>query len=103
MTSKNRIHRLSPLAEADLEEIWLYTFHQWSLEQANAYYRRIAAAIEGLASGSKIGQRTDVRDGYWKYKVGMHVVYFQCSDERLDVIRILHGSMDVDVRLGDPG
>ena len=59
------------------------------------------AGIEGLAAGNKIGQRTDVREGYWKYKVGMHVVYFLCSNDYLDVIRILHGRMDVDMHLPD--
>ena len=29
-------YRLSPLAEADLEDIWLYTFRNWSMEQADS-------------------------------------------------------------------
>ena len=99
MVNKCRIHRLSPLAVADLEEIWLYTFRQWSLEQADEYHRGIMTAIEGLASGRKVGQQTNIRAGYWKYKVGMHVVYFQYSGDYLDVIRILHGRMDVDMHL----
>lgn len=99
MVNKCRIYRLSPLVEADLEEVWIYTFRQWSLEQADEYHRGIVAAIEGLASGSNLWQRTDVREGYWKYKVGMHVVYFKSSDEYLDVIRILHVRMDVDLHL----
>jgi toxin ParE1/3/4 len=99
MQRSKRVYRLSPLAEADLEEIWLYTFQQWSLEQADNYHNGIIAAIEGLASGNKVWQCTDVREGYWKYKAGMHVIYFKCSDEYLDVIRILHGRMDVDMHL----
>jgi toxin ParE1/3/4 len=99
MGNKRRVYRLTPLAEADLEEIWLYTFRQWSLEQADKYHRGIMAAIEGLASGRMIGQQSDVRDGYWKYKVGMHSVYFRCPDGYLDVIRVLHGRMDVNARL----
>lgn len=102
MPKSKRRYRLSPLAEADLEEIWLYTFRQWSVEQAEEYHNAIIAGIEGLASGSNVPQRTDVRDGYWKYKVGMHVLYFRCSDEYLDVIRILHGRMDVDAHLDAP-
>jgi toxin ParE1/3/4 len=103
MVNKGHTYRLSPLAEADLEKIWLYTFRQWSLEQADEYYRGIVAAIEGLASGRKIGQRTNVREGYWKYKIGMHVIYFRCTHEYLDVIRILHGRMDVNMHLQDQG
>ncbi len=101
MGNSNRVYRLSPLAEADLEEIWLYTFRHWSLEQSDEYCGNIITAIEGLVSGRNVAQRTDVRDGYWKYKVGMHVVYFRHSDGYLDVIRILHGRMDVDMHLED--
>lgn len=99
MANKTCVYRLSPLAETDLEEIWLYTFRQWSLEQADDYHRLIMAAIEGLATGRKVGQRTDAREGYWKYKAGMHVVYFRWENGCLDVIRILHGRMDANKRL----
>jgi len=101
MADKRRIPRLSPLAEADLEEIWLYTARQWSLEQADEYHRGIMTAIAGLASGSRVGQRADVREGYRKYKAGMHIVFFRYSDDYLDVIRILHGCMDIDRHLHD--
>jgi toxin ParE1/3/4 len=101
MDNNNRGYRLSPLAAVDLEEIWLYTFRQWSLEQADDYCRSITTAIAGLASGLNIGQRSDVREGYWKYKVGRHVVYFRNSGDNLDVIRILHERMGVDMRLND--
>lgn len=101
MTGSKRSCRLSPLAEADLEEIWLHTFRQWSAEQAEEYVCALIAGIEGLASGRNVPQRTDVRDGYWKYRVGMHVLYFRYSGQYLDVIRILHGRMDVDAHLGD--
>ncbi|SBW04135.1 hypothetical protein KL86DPRO_20264 [uncultured delta proteobacterium] len=45
MGNKTHGYRLSPLAEADLEEIWLYTFRQWSLEQADDYSGNIITAI----------------------------------------------------------
>ena len=99
MVNKHRICRLSPLAKADLEEIWLYTFRQWSQEQADGYNRIIMTAIKGLASGNKVWQRADVREGYWKYKVGRHIIYFRCPNGYLDVIRILHERMDVNMHL----
>ena len=99
MGNNPRVHRLTPLAEADLEEIWEYTFREWSLEQADEYLRRLMETIEGLASGRVVGQQCDARAGYWKCKVGAHVVYFRCPDGFLDVVRVLHGRMDVDGRL----
>jgi toxin ParE1/3/4 len=99
MSSKRRVHRLTALAEADLEEIWQYSFRRWSPEQAEEYVRGIMTAIEGLASGQITGRQNGVRDGCWKYKIGSHFLYFHYSDEYLDVLRVLHERMDVERRL----
>lgn len=99
MPSERRSYRLSPLAVADLENIWLYTFERWSLEQADRYHYDLIDAIEALASGLKVGRSADVREGYLKYAVGQHFVFFQQSESRLDVIRILHRRMDVERHL----
>lgn len=88
-------YRLSPLAEQDLEGIWLYTRERWSAEQAALYYRSIISAIEGLLTGRLIPQPADVLPTYLKFKVGRHVIYFKKSEDYLDVIRILHERMDV--------
>lgn len=101
MFGKNLAYRLSPLAESDLEEIWLYTFHRWSLGQADEYHRAIIKAVEGLASGSNVWQKTTVREGYWKYPVGRHVIFFRNPEGFLDVIRILHQAMDMERHLDD--
>ncbi|WP_309083276.1 type II toxin-antitoxin system RelE/ParE family toxin [Chelativorans sp.] len=61
MSDRSRRYRLSPLAEADLEEIWLYTFKHWSLEQADIYHNLLVAAFEELAAGTKIRRRVDIR------------------------------------------
>ena len=103
MFGKNLAVRMSPRAESDLEEIWFYTFRQWSLEQADAYHRRIMKAVEGLASGCNVWQKSPARAGYWKYPVGRHVVFFRASEGFLDVIRILHEEMDMDTHLADDG
>ncbi|MFT4193122.1 type II toxin-antitoxin system RelE/ParE family toxin [Ottowia sp.] len=41
--------------ETDLEEIWLYTLKRWSMEQADGYLRKLVAAFEGLAAGTRQG------------------------------------------------
>jgi toxin ParE1/3/4 len=94
-----RGYRLTPRAAADLEEIWRYTFETWSIEQADRYIHNLVAAFSALAAREKIGRRADVREGYFKYAVGAHVIYFQESDASIDVIRVLHGRMDADRHL----
>lgn len=88
-------YRLSPHAEADLEEIWLYTFNRWSLEQADSYQATLVKAFEGLVSGVKVGRPAEIRRGYFKYPVGSHMVFYRSSDEFIDIIRVLHQRMDV--------
>jgi len=87
-------YALSPLAEIDLEEIWFYTFQNWSLAQADSYHRDLVAAFEGLASGTKRGRDVDVRPNYLKCPVGSHMIYFRNSDDQIKVIRVLHQRQD---------
>lgn len=87
-------YALSPLAEIDLEEIWFYTFQNWSLAQADSYHRDLVAAFEGLASGTKRGRDVDVRPNYLKCPVGSHMIYFRNSDDQITVIRVLHQRQD---------
>ena len=54
---QGKSYALSPLAEIDLEEIWFYTFQNWSLAQADSYHRDLVAAFEGLVSGTKRSDR----------------------------------------------
>lgn len=91
-------YRLSPLAEADLEEIWLYTAKHWSTEQADTYHQNFVEAFEGLAAGIKQG-RPSVLPDVQKYLCGSHVIYFLTCADHLDVIRILHQRQDVERRL----
>ncbi|MEW9307731.1 type II toxin-antitoxin system RelE/ParE family toxin [Labrys neptuniae] len=88
-------YRLTPLAESDLEEIWLYTLRTWSREQADSYFRTLLATFEGLAVGTKTGRPVEIREGYLKYNVGSHIVFYRRAGQTTDIIRILHQRMDI--------
>lgn len=90
---------LSPMAEADLEEIWIYTAQEWSIEQAEIYTNDIIDSFEEIAAGKKSGRSASVREGYLKVLVGRHVIYFQIRGEVITITRILHQSMDVERHL----
>jgi toxin ParE1/3/4 len=86
-------YRLTPLAFADLEDIWDYTVETWSVAQAEVYHQGIVDALEGLAEGSRVGSRAGV-GSYFKYAVGLHHIYYRQADRNLAIIRILHQRMD---------
>lgn len=89
----------SPAARADLAAIWDYSAQTWGPDQADHYTDTIRDACLELASGEKRGRVVDVRPGYLKITAGSHRVYFRETDDRIEVIRILHGKQDVESRL----
>ncbi|PLC49884.1 plasmid stabilization protein ParE [Pollutimonas subterranea] len=99
MSAKKREIRLRPLAEADLEKIWLYTFEHWSLEQADKYVSDLVTTMERLACEDKTGRVCSVRDGYFQYAVGSHIVFYRVTPLTLDVTRVLHQRMDIERHL----
>jgi toxin ParE1/3/4 len=96
-------YSISIEAAADLENIWLYTMDYWSQEQADNYYHLLLNTIEFLAehpeSGKDVGY---IRQGYFRKRVKSHFIFYRInrSLDVLEVIRILHQSMDVENRLG---
>ncbi|QTD91447.1 type II toxin-antitoxin system RelE/ParE family toxin [Burkholderia anthina] len=99
MAVKGRQLQLTPLAELDLEDIWRYTAEHGSLAQADHYHRDLIVTMEALAHGEKVGRACAVREGYFRYAVSSHVVFYRKTDDTLDVIRIPHQRMDIERHL----
>lgn len=88
-------YRLTPAAQSDLSSIWDFTEERWDLRQAESYVTEIRAAIERIADDPGRGRACDeIRDGYRRYSVGSHLVFYVESADGVDVIRILHQRMD---------
>jgi toxin ParE1/3/4 len=91
---------LRPKARSDLEEIWDYTFETWGVEQAERYLRLLDQGFRKVAGNPDLGRSCDaIREGYRKYGVGRHVIFFRLGDDGVEVVRILHERMDVDRHL----
>ena len=91
---------LSPAARNDLEEIWEYTVRHRGAAQAERYTRDIHAACRALGDGTRAGRSAeDIRAGYRKLAVGSHVIYFRLRSDKAEIVRILHGRMDVTRRI----
>ena len=86
---------LSPAAQADLDRIWDFGEARWGLAQAEAYARQIQRAVEAIAADPRRGRRCDdVREGYFKFGVGAHMLVYRPTGDAIDVVRILHQRMD---------
>src|SRR3954468_15943179 len=63
-------YRLSPATEHDLENIWRYTYQQWSMQQADHYIDTLVAAFAQLANSPLIAASCDhIRPDYRRYNV----------------------------------
>lgn len=94
-------YKLTKLAEYDLVKIWDYTVYEWSVNQAEKYIDGLVSSFEGIAEGKVKGKAIDsVRKGYKKALHGKHYIFFRFSaDNMVEIIRVLHVSMDVERHL----
>ena len=68
-------YNVSKEASADLENIWLYTFKNWSLEQADRYVQLILDEFSYLSKAPYSGKdRNDIRDGYRSSKIKSYII-----------------------------
>ncbi len=88
-------YALTPRAQSDLEDIWNYTVAHWGADQAEKYLRQVAEAMAYVAADPERGRACDdIRAGYRKYAVGVHVLFYRNAQKGVEVIRILHQRMD---------
>lgn len=94
---------LSPAAKADLDGIWDYTVRHWGEPQAERYAQMIRAGCEALASGVRLGRDASaIRAGYRTLPVGSHLLFYRVVPSgEIEIVRILHQSMDVSARLSE--
>ncbi|RNI38825.1 type II toxin-antitoxin system RelE/ParE family toxin [Hanamia caeni] len=97
-------YNISKEASLDLEEIWLYTFEHWLIEQADRYYNQLLNEIEYISKNPKSGKDySNIRKGYLRTKVNSHLIFYQIneSEKLVEIIRVLHQSMDIQSKLGE--
>jgi toxin ParE1/3/4 len=96
--------KISNEAKNDIENIWLYTFEKWSLEQADHYFDLIMDEIEYIAENPRSGNDfSDVREGYFRTRVKSHFIFYKINPKQneVEIIRILHQRMDIQNRLNE--
>ena len=87
----------------DLSNIWLYTFNEWSENQADKYYARLKFACKEIGEYPEIGKNYDgVERNLLGLNVGKHIIFYhQISDVEIEVIRILDQRMDLKNRINE--
>jgi toxin ParE1/3/4 len=88
---------ISEKALDDINNIWIYTAENWSIEQADRYYNLIFDEIEYIADNFEMARDFGaIRKNYKSSKVKSHLVFFKkTKSNEIEVVRILHEKMDV--------
>ncbi len=93
---------ISQKAGQDLENIWLYTFENWSADQADRYFNLIIDEIEYISTKPDSGYDfSHVRKGYLRSRIKSHFIFYRMNKKNnlIEIIRILHQRMDIESRL----
>jgi plasmid stabilization system protein ParE len=89
-------HHLSPQAEAELDEIWLYVTEHSSVGAADGLIDRLTDAFLLLAGQPYMGRsRDELREGYRSLPLGEYVIFYRIEGEDVLIVRVLHGRRDI--------
>lgn len=92
---------LTHKAVEDLAEIWNYTFDKWSEQQADRYYHLLLNSCQKIAENPGLGKSYDILvPGLSGFRVSRHIIfYIKSASGSVQIIRILHGKMDLKYHL----
>lgn len=104
--------RLSAAAEADFRQILRWTVDNFGSAQARAYADTLSSALQALNAGTSVigvKERPEIGSNIWTLHVarngrkGRHFIMFRVAGAQdskvIDVLRLLHDSMDLERHL----
>ena len=90
-------HRLSPEAEADLDQIWDYiTKESGSPAAAKRVVTSITDRFFLLATHPALGRRRDdLRPGLRSFVVGSYIILYIIQSDDVLIVRVFHSRRDI--------
>jgi toxin ParE1/3/4 len=92
-------HRLSPAAEAELDDIWYYIAKEsQSIEIADRLVDSITDRFFLLATHPHLGRRRgdDLRPGLRSFSVGDYVIIYRVENDDVLILHVMHGRRDIE-------
>ncbi len=90
---------IAPRALRDLDDIEYFTARRWGDDQAVRYLKQLRLAFERVADIPALGRVVRGSDGLSTYRRGSHVLAFRAAAAHVEIVRVLHQSMDLAARL----
>lgn len=96
---------MSPEAEADLDDIWIFVAREsQNVEMANRVIDTLMARLWILGQHPQIGRRRELelRADLRSFAIGQHVVIYRVDDADALILHVIRGGRDVEELLADP-
>jgi len=91
---------LSPNAVLSLKKISTYTLKTHGEQQQRRYINELQERFRYLAGHPKYGKpRDDLKADYLSHPQGLHMIYYRVISDRVEIIDVLHQSMDAQLHL----
>lgn len=86
---------LSPEAQKSLIGIKAYSIENFGVTRTKKYLQTIHKRMQALAENPSLGIiREDLKVGYHSSFVGSHTIYYRVNPAHIDIIDVLHQSME---------
>jgi toxin ParE1/3/4 len=92
---------LTNKAKEDFKDIARYTENRWGKAQRNLTIKQCDDMFHFLAETPLAGKACDhIKQGYYQFPQGSHIIFYRKTEgDNIEIIRILHKSMNVPSRL----
>ncbi|EHD20215.1 plasmid stabilization system [Brenneria sp. EniD312] len=86
--------KLTPLAQEDMESIYLYGLLNFGEEAAERYLSKLENTFSTIAQYRVGTERHEIGRGIYSLPVSSHVIFFLYEVDTVIIVRILHQSQD---------
>lgn len=86
---------LSPAAKSSLRQIKVWSLERFGSQTTQDYLGRLRQKMRGLVKEPLTGRhRPEVKAGYYSAFVGSHTIYYRLADADIEIVDVLHQSME---------
>ena len=91
---------LSLQAQNSLKQISRYTTENFGERQKRKYLKLLRDKMRSAAKSPDKGQkRSEIKEGYYSIRAGGHHIYYRIKETHIDIIDVLHQSMEPDLHI----
>ena len=93
-------HLLRPKARDDLENIADFSLEKWGKDQEESYLRMLQNSFQSISENPHLGRSIDdVIPGLPDFWQGRHIILYFITESHIDIVRVLHHSMDIFIHI----